>query len=78
MSMNRERITRREFSRVRLFWPELPVVILQHRPVRQTHADRRGPGHLGKTGLKLSRLGIGTGSNSGNVQRSLGPTASTG
>jgi len=27
---------------------------------------------LGKTGLKLSRLGIGTGSMSGNVQRSLG------
>jgi len=27
---------------------------------------------LGKTGLKLSRLGIGVGSNSGNVQRSLG------
>ncbi|MBN1418230.1 MAG: aldo/keto reductase [Planctomycetes bacterium] len=27
---------------------------------------------LGKTGLKLSRLGMGTGSNSGNVQRALG------
>ena len=27
---------------------------------------------LGKTGIKLSRLGIGVGSNSGNVQRSLG------
>jgi predicted aldo/keto reductase-like oxidoreductase len=27
---------------------------------------------LGKTGIKLSRLGIGTGSNSGQVQRSLG------
>src|SRR5512133_1671596 len=27
---------------------------------------------LGRTGLKLSRLGFGTGSNSGNVQRSLG------
>lgn len=27
---------------------------------------------LGKTGLKLSRIGIGVGSNSGNVQRSLG------
>lgn len=27
---------------------------------------------LGKTGLKLSRLGIGTGSNSGNVQAALG------
>ena len=27
---------------------------------------------LGKTGLKLSRLGIGCGSNSGNIQRALG------
>lgn len=27
---------------------------------------------LGKTGIKLSRLGLGAGSNSGNVQRSLG------
>ena len=27
---------------------------------------------LGKTGLKLSRLGFGTGSNSGNVQQALG------
>jgi 1-deoxyxylulose-5-phosphate synthase len=27
---------------------------------------------LGKTGIRLSRLGLGTGSNSGNVQRALG------
>src|ERR1039458_2666915 len=27
---------------------------------------------LGKTGLKLSRLGFGTGSDSGNVQHALG------
>jgi predicted aldo/keto reductase-like oxidoreductase len=30
---------------------------------------------LGKTGLKLSRLGMGTGSNSGNVQHALGQQA---
>ena len=30
---------------------------------------------LGKTGLKLSRLGFGTGSNSGNVQKALGQQA---
>jgi 1-deoxyxylulose-5-phosphate synthase len=30
---------------------------------------------LGKTGLKLSRLGMGTGSNSGNVQYGLGQEA---
>jgi aryl-alcohol dehydrogenase-like predicted oxidoreductase len=30
---------------------------------------------LGKTGIRLSRLGIGTGSNSGDVQRALGREA---
>jgi predicted aldo/keto reductase-like oxidoreductase len=30
---------------------------------------------LGQTGIKLSRLGFGTGSNSGNVQRALGQEA---
>ena len=30
---------------------------------------------LGKTGIKLSRLGFGTGSNSGQVQRALGQPA---
>ncbi len=30
---------------------------------------------LGKTGIKLSRLGFGTGSHSGNVQRALGQEA---
>lgn len=30
---------------------------------------------LGQTGVKLSRLGFGTGSNSGNVQKSLGQAA---
>ena len=30
---------------------------------------------LGKTGIKMSRLGIGLGSNSGNVQRNLGQEA---
>ena len=28
---------------------------------------------LGQTGIKLSRLGMGTGSNSGQIQRDLGP-----
>jgi 1-deoxyxylulose-5-phosphate synthase len=30
---------------------------------------------LGRTGIRLSRLGLGTGSNSGNVQRALGQEA---
>ncbi len=39
---------------------------------RKTAADQVA---LGKTGLKISRLGFGTGSNSGNVQRELGQEA---
>jgi predicted aldo/keto reductase-like oxidoreductase len=38
-------------------------------PAKRTAADRMT---LGKTGLKLSRLGMGTGSDSGNVQFRLG------
>src|ERR1035437_10514084 len=37
--------------------------------VKRTAVDQVA---LGKTGLKLSRLGFGTGSNSGNVQYALG------
>src|ERR1035437_486599 len=39
---------------------------------KRTAADQVA---LGKTGLKLSRLGFGTGSNSGNVQHDLGQEA---
>ena len=41
----------------------------EEKPPRRTAVDQVP---LGKTGLKLSRLGIGTGTNSGNVQRRLG------
>lgn len=44
---------------------------LKHRS-RATAADQVP---LGRTGLKISRLGMGTGSNSGNVQRALGEEA---
>jgi predicted aldo/keto reductase-like oxidoreductase len=37
--------------------------------VRRTAVDQVA---LGKTGLKSSRLGMGTGSNSGNIQKALG------
>ncbi len=39
------------------------------RPKKRTAVDQVT---LGKTGIKLSRLGIGTGTNSGKVQRELG------
>jgi predicted aldo/keto reductase-like oxidoreductase len=49
----------------------LPPVALAaaDKAAKRTAADQVT---LGKTGLKLSRLGIGTGSNSGEVQRGLG------
>ncbi len=43
--------------------------IRAHAAAKRTATDQVT---LGKTGLKLSRLGFGTGSNSGNVQYSLG------
>jgi 1-deoxyxylulose-5-phosphate synthase len=46
-----------------------PLAANAARGVRKTAADQVA---LGKTGLKLSRLGVGCGSNSGNVQRALG------
>jgi predicted aldo/keto reductase-like oxidoreductase len=73
MNMNRDKITRRDFLKstaalagtvmlsscsTGLFAKRTPTAVDQVT--------------LGKTGLKLSRLGIGTGSNSGSVQRALG------
>jgi predicted aldo/keto reductase-like oxidoreductase len=44
-------------------------VLLAAEKVKRTAVDQVT---LGKTGIKLSRLGIGTGSNSGQIQRNLG------
>jgi predicted aldo/keto reductase-like oxidoreductase len=49
-----------------------PFAVAAEPPAKRTAADQVP---LGKTGLKLSRLGIGVGSNSGNVQRALGQDA---
>ena len=46
-----------------------PLQLLAAEKPKRTAVDQVA---LGKTGLKLSRLGFGAGSNSGNVQRSLG------
>ena len=66
--------TRREFIRdaALLAGAALTAPLLvsaAEKKVKRTAADRVV---LGKTGLELSRLGMGAGSNSGNVQRSLG------
>ena len=47
----------------------VPSTLLRAQPVKKTAVDQV---MLGKTGIKSSRLGFGTGSNSGNVQRALG------
>jgi hypothetical protein len=70
--MSHTRISRRQFleSTTALAGAVLlpPKELFPHRRKR-TAVDQVT---LGKTGIKLSRLGIGTGSNSGQVQRSLG------
>ncbi len=71
--MNRHPISRRQFlagsaAFASAAW--LAPSVLGAAPGKKlTAADQVA---LGKTGLKLSRLGIGTGTNSGKVQRDLG------
>jgi len=71
--MNKERYTRRDFLKGTV---ALAGTVLLSSCNSSSLAKRTPTAvdqvTLGKTGLKLSRLGIGTGSNSGNVQRSLG------
>jgi len=71
--MNRGRITRREFLRgtaalagTVLLSSCSTIPLAKRTP---TAVDQVA---LGKTGLKLSRLGIGTGSKGGSIQRALG------
>ena len=73
--MHRKEITRRQFIKSTAV---LAGTVLTSCHAQQTSkpAPKRTAADqvtLGKTGLKLSRLGIGTGSNGGRVQRDLGP-----
>lgn len=72
--MNRTEITRRRFLETTLAGAGAAALGSCAAPgakaeVRRTAIDKVP---LGATGLSLSRLGIGTGSQSGNVQRALG------
>ena len=72
--MNRERITRREFIKGTA---ALAGTVLLSSCSTGPLAKKQTPTAvdqvtLGKTGLKLSRLGIGAGSEGGSVQRGLG------
>jgi predicted aldo/keto reductase-like oxidoreductase len=71
--MNQYRYTRRQFLKCSAAASALLLapgpLLAASTPVKRTAADQVT---LGKTGLKLSRLGFGTGSNSGQVQHDLG------
>jgi len=71
--MNRERITRREFLKgTAALAGTVLLSSCSTGPLAKRTPTAVDQVTLGKTGLKLSRLGMGVGSNSGNVQRSLG------
>ena len=71
--MNRERITRREFLKGTVVLAGTALLSsCSTAPLAKRAPTAVDQVTLGKTGLKLSRLGVGTGSNSGNVQRALG------
>jgi predicted aldo/keto reductase-like oxidoreductase len=66
-------ITRRQFLGTSAVFTGAAILAsmnpLAAQTAKRTAADQV---ELGKTGLKCSRLGLGAGTNSGNVQRSLG------
>lgn len=71
--MSRERITRREFLKGTAVLAGTALLSsCSTGPLAKRTPTAVDQVTLGKTGLKLSRLGVGTGSNSGNVQRALG------
>ena len=72
--MRAEKITRRHFIKSTVALAGAAVLSCQvqqtsERKLKRTAVDQVA---LGKTGLKLSRLGIGTGSKGGSIQRGLG------
>jgi hypothetical protein len=71
MSMQTKQLTRREFiERTAALAGGIMLSPLVARAAAKKTAVDQVP--LGKTGMKLSRLGIGCGSNSGRVQQELG------
>jgi len=73
--MHRKEITRRQFIKGAAALAGAAFLScrgpqISERKIGRTAVDQVT---LGKTGLKLSRLGIGTGSKGGSIQRALGP-----
>jgi len=73
MNMNRERITRRQFLKSTAAIAGTALLSsCSTGPFTKRAPTAVDQVTLGKTGLKLSRLGIGTGSRGGSIQRALG------
>jgi len=72
--MKTNQITRRQFIKNTALLAGAALTSCQSRLTPKQASKRSAADQvtLGKTGLKLSRLGIGTGSNSGRIQRDLG------
>ena len=71
--MNRERITRREFLKgTAALAGTVLLSSCSTGPLAKSTPTAVDQVTLGKTGLKLSRLGIGAGSKGGSIQRALG------
>ena len=71
--MNREQITRRDFIRgTAALAGTVMLSSCSIGPFAKRTLTAVDQVTLGKTGLKLSRLGIGTGSRGGSIQRALG------
>lgn len=71
--MNRERITRRQFLKSTAAIAGTALLSsCSTGPFTKRAPTAVDQVTLGKTGLKLSRLGIGTGSRGGSIQRALG------
>jgi aryl-alcohol dehydrogenase-like predicted oxidoreductase len=73
MNMNRERFTRRDFLKgTAALAGTVLLSSCSTGPFAKRPPTAVDQVTLGKTGLKLSRLGIGTGSKGGSIQRALG------
>lgn len=72
--MNRQHITRRRFiqTTAALAGAALLPSCASNRTARKSPPTAVDQVALGKTGIKLSRLGMGTGSKGGSIQRALG------
>ena len=70
--MTKTRISRRQFIKEATATAGIALSVSQFSSLSAAPKSAADQVILGNTGIKLSRLGIGTGTNSGNLQRGLG------